>query len=148
MYANDGNTHAKPFDDEVIPYDDLELDDEPSHPLALYGHRLFQRLGVKVVRHPVLEEEEENDECEFDIRMTDVPDDVLATTNTEPDLLEVRLAAFGKKTWQHTPHKRLLTWLALLLLLVLLISITLFGHTSFNLFPLSSMQPQATQIIG
>jgi len=111
----------------------------------MYGNRLFERFGVKVVPHSV-PEEEENDECEFDIRMTYVPEDVLAA-NTEPDLVEVRLLTFGKNAWQHTHHKRLLTSLVLLVLCLLLVGIALFGHTPFILFPLSSA-PQATQITG
>ena len=142
MHANDGNSHANPFDDEAIRYSDLELDEEPSHPLMLYGNRFFKRLGIKVVPHS-LPEEEENDGCEFDIRMSYVPDDVL-TANAEPDLVEVRLVTLGKNAWQRTRHKRLLSSLMLLVLCILLIGIALFGHTPLTLFPLSSAQPQAT----
>ena len=140
MYANNRNSHIHSFDDERVLYSDLEPDDESSHSLATFGQRFFKRLGVKVVPHAVMEEE--NDEGDFDIRITYVPDDVLAA-NTEPDLLEVRLAALGKTAWQRTTHKRMLTGLVLLLLVVLLVGISLFGHVPFNFFPLSSIPPQA-----
>jgi len=141
MYAHDRDSHITPFNDEIITYSDIEPDEEHSHPLAMFGNRLSKRLGITVVPHPA-REEGENDECEFDIRMTYVPDDVLAA-DTEPDLLEVRLLTLGKNAWQRTTHKRLLTNCVLLLLLVLLIGIALFGHIPFNLFPLSAVPSQA-----
>ncbi len=145
MHAKNGNSHTTRSDDEGIQYSDFEPDDEPSHPLVVYGNRFFELFGVKVVGHPTLEEE--NDECEFDIRMTYVPDDVL-DANTEPDLVEVRLLALGKNAWQRTRHKRLLTSLVLLVLCILLVSVALFGHTPLNFFPLSSVPPQATHTTG
>ncbi len=146
MHADDGNSHTTRFDDEVIHYSDVETDEEPPHPLVTYGNRLFGVFGVKVVGHP-LPEEEENDEGEFDVRITYVPDEVL-DADTEPDLVEVRLLTLGKNTWQRTRHKRLLTSLVLVALCALLVGITLLGHTPLNFFPLSSVHPQATPIAG
>ncbi len=140
MYANDKNSHRTPFDDERILYSDLEPDEESSHALTTFGQRIFKRFGIKVVTHAVIEEE--NDEGDFDVRITYVPDDVLAS-NTEPDLVEVRLLTLGKDAWQRTSHKRLLTSLVLLFLVILLVSISLFGHISSSLFPLLSTSPQA-----
>ncbi len=139
MHANNGNSQKTPFDDEATHYSDFEPDEELAHPLVAYGNRLFKRFGVKVVPHS-LSEEEENDDCEFDIRISYVPDDVLAA-NSEPDLVEVRLATLGKNAWQHTRHKRLLISLVLLVLCILLVVISLFGHTPFTFLA----QPQATQ---
>lgn len=144
MYAKDGNSRTNPFDNERIVFNNLEPDEVQSlHPLKKFGRHLSERFGVTLIPHS-LPEEEENDECEFDIRITYVPDDVLAE-NTEADLLELRLAKLGKNAWHRTPHKRVLTTLILLLLIVLFVSIALFGFTPFNLFPLSSVAPQATQ---
>ena len=145
MYANDGNSHTTPLNDERIVYSNIEPDEVPSHPLKMFGKHLFKRLGITFIPHSI-PEEEENDECEFDIRITYVPDDVLAA-NTEPDLLELRLAKLGKNAWYRTPHKRVLTSLVLLLLFALLTGISLFGHAPLNLFPNSSILPQSVQIV-
>ncbi len=144
MHANNGDSHISTFDDEGILLSDLERDEEDisSNALVTFANRLSRRFGVKVVTRSV--PEEEDDGCEFDLRMTDVPEDVLAA-NTEPDLLEVRFATLGKTLWQRIPHKRVLTRLLLLVLLALLVSISAFGHTLLNFFPLSSVLPQPTQ---
>ena len=141
MHANNGSSHRPTFDYEEIIFSNPEPDEEDisSNALIAFAQRLTKHFGVKVVTQPVLEEED--DECEFDLRVTDVPEDVLRATNTEPDLLEVRLATFGKSVWQRTRHKRLFARLLLLALLVLLVSISAFGHTLLNLFPLSSPTP-------
>ncbi len=142
MHANDGDSHGFRFDDEIIQYSDLEPDKEHSRPFMMYGKGLLERFGVKVVPHAMLEEEEDEDDgCEFDIRMTYVPDDVLAA-HTEPDLVEVRLLTLGKNAWQRTRHKRLLSSLVLFALCLLLVGISLFGHIPFTLFPRSAAQSQ------
>jgi len=118
MYANESNSHTTTFNDEEQDVPQI---------LGTCGKRIFRYFGIKVVTHPVPEEEDKDDECEFDIRVTDVPEDVLAA-NTEPDLLEMRFVAFGKNIWQRTLHKRSIGSLLLLLLLVILVSVSVFGH--------------------
>ncbi|GAC1399965.1 MAG: hypothetical protein NVSMB49_11130 [Ktedonobacteraceae bacterium] len=143
MHANNDNSHTTLFDDEEITFMELEPDEEYNrlHTVVQFGNCLFKGFGVKMVTHPALEEDD--DECEFDIRMTDVPEDVLVA-NTEPDLVEVRLATLGKDIWQRTPHRRMLVSLLLILLLALLVSMS-FGQALLQLLPLSSVLPQASQ---
>ncbi len=141
MHPNDQNSH-KAFDDEDdIIFSNLEQDEE-QHPLD----RLFRFLSVKLVTQPV-EEEEVDDECDFDIRMTDVPEEVLEAY-AEPDILEVRIATIGKQFWTRTPRKRLLASVLLLTLVALLIGISSFGHATLSLFPLFSGTPQVKQSLN
>ena len=145
MHANNDRSRTTTFRDEGIVFSNLEPDEEEasSNTLATFANRLSKRLGIKVVTQPASEEEE--DECEFDLRMMDVPDDVLAT-NTEPDLLEVRFAVLGRTLWQRTRHKRLFAYLLLFVLLIVLVSISAFGQTLLGLFPLSSLSPRPTPV--
>ncbi len=121
----------------------MHMDDEPNtrHSLQKIGERLLKRLDVNVILHP-MREENEDDECEFDIRMTDVPEDVLAN-HTEPDILEVRLGTFGKRVWQRTPRKRFVASLLLVTLLTILVGISSFEHTLLSLVPSLSTTPQS-----
>ncbi|GAC1357783.1 MAG: hypothetical protein NVS4B12_19940 [Ktedonobacteraceae bacterium] len=147
MYANDRNSHSTIFDEDAITFSDLEPDEEQnaSNSLQKIGSRLFKHLGIKVITHPALKEDE-GDECDFDIRMTDVPEEVLEA-NVEPDLLEVRLATMGKRIWQHTPRKRLVASLLLIVLLTLFVSISSLGNTLLSLFPVLAGTSQSKQAV-
>jgi hypothetical protein len=125
-------------DEDETTFSDLEPEDEQQTPLD----RFFKPFGIKLVTHAV--EEEEDDDCEFDLRMTDVPDEVL-DAHAEPDLLEVRLASVGKHLWIRTPGKRLLASMLLLTLAGVFIGISSFGHATLDLFPLFSSTPQVKQ---
>ena len=137
MRANEVDTYAHPFDDERVLYSVPEPEEEPP-PLL---QRLLLRLGIKLVPH-AFPEMEESDDGEFDLRITYVPDDVLAA-NEEPDLPEVRLAALGRNAWGRTP--RLLQSM-LIFLLILFIIFVLFGNAIFTLFfaPFAQSQTQQT----
>ncbi len=141
MHPNDQNSYKTFGGGDDITFSNLEQDEE-QHPL----YRLFRSFGVKIVTQPV-EEEEIDDECDFDIRMTDVPEEVLEAY-TEPDILEVRIATIGKQFWTRTPRKRLLASVLLLTLVALLVSISSFGHATLSLFPLFSGTPQVKQSLN
>ncbi len=121
------DAHTTVFDADAMVISDLDEDLE--HPLQNIGAAIFKRLGIKVVAHPVQEEVDE-DECDFDIRMMDVPDEVLAN-NTEFDLPEVRFATASKRLWERIPRKRLFT----VLLLGILLGISSFGQIFSRLPP-------------
>ena len=125
-------------DEDEITFSDLEPEDEQLTTLD----RFFKPFGLKLVRHAV--EEEEDDDCEFDLRVTDVPDEVL-DDHAEPDLLEVRLASVGKQFWTRIPRKRLLASMLLLTLVAIFIGISSFGRATLALFPLFSSTPQVKQ---
>ncbi len=125
-------------DEDRITFSDLDSENEQKTPLD----RFFKPFNIKLVTRIV--EEEEDDDCEFDLRMTDVPDEVLETY-AEPDLLEVRLASVGRKVWTRMPRKRLVASMLLLTLTAVFISISSLSHATLGLFPLFSSTPQVKQ---
>ena len=142
MRANEVDSYTHPFDDERVLYSVPDVDEEPANPLKRVGQRFWKRLGIQFVGH-AKPEIEEDDDSEFDVRISFVPDDVLATY-TEPELPEVRLAMLGKSAWRRSQHKRLWVSLVLLLLTLLLVGIALFGHTS----PFSQTPSQTKRTIS
>ncbi len=137
MKANEVDMYAHPFDDERVLYNVPEPEPPP------LMQRILLRLGIKFISH-AFPEMEESDDGEFDLRITYVPDDVLAA-NEEPDLPEVRLASLGRDVWERAP--RLLQSI-LIFLLILFIVFVLFGGIILSMFPGVSASSQTQQTVG
>lgn len=124
--------------EDEITFSDLAPDGKQETVL----HKFLQSLSIKFVARTA--EEEEDNECDFDLRMTDVPDEVL-DAHDEADIFEARVASIGKQIWTRTPRKRLLASTLLLTLVALLIGVSSLSHTILSLFPLFPGMQQANQ---
>jgi|GEM_PF-3564463 len=142
--SDTGGAHVRDtiFDEDELTISDLDEEQGPVQPLQRLGNHLCKRLRIKVVAGPV-PEEADNDECEFDIRMTDVPTEVL-TQNAEPDLIEMRVATFSKQLWQRVSRKRLYGSVLLAILLAFLVGVSSFGQIALHLFPTSAPIQQSS----